>query len=126
MVAGLLDTTILVDLLRKYPPADSWINQQQNLGITTIVWLEVLQGATNKTSQNISFQLLKRFTRIELEVSDVQWAIEAVLAYNLSHSLDGFDALIASVSYRLQVPLYTRNLKHFRHILGNLAQSPYP
>jgi hypothetical protein len=28
-------------------------------------------------------------------------------------------------SYRLQLPLYTRNLKHFAPLLGKLAQEPY-
>jgi hypothetical protein len=32
---------------------------------------------------------------------------------------------IAAPSYRLQVPLYTRSLKHFAPLLGRLAQQPY-
>jgi hypothetical protein len=28
-------------------------------------------------------------------------------------------------SYRLQLPLYTRNLKHFAPLLGKLAREPY-
>jgi predicted nucleic acid-binding protein len=125
MVTGLLDTTILVDLLRQYSPAENWISQQQNLGITTVVWIELIQGVTNRVAQQNTLNVLKSYTKVEVEVIDIEWAIQTMLKFKLSHNVLAFDALIASVSYRLQVPLYTRNLKHFRPILGNLAQSPY-
>jgi len=35
------------------------------------------------------------------------------------------DCLIAAAAFRLQVPLHTRNLKHFAPLLGELAQEPY-
>jgi predicted nucleic acid-binding protein len=35
------------------------------------------------------------------------------------------DCLIASVSLCLQLPLYTRNLRHFTPLLGTLAVKPY-
>lgn len=35
------------------------------------------------------------------------------------------DCLIASVAYRLKVPLYTHNLKDMTPIIGNLAVKPY-
>jgi predicted nucleic acid-binding protein len=79
----------------------------------------------NKAKQQNAVELLEIFTQIDVEVQDIEWAIQTMLKYKLSHNVLGFDSLIASASYRLQVPLYTRNLKHFRPILGNLAQSPY-
>ena len=46
--------------------------------------------------------------------------------YRLSHGVGINDSLIAAVSYRLQVPLYTHNLKHMRVLLGDtLPQKPY-
>jgi predicted nucleic acid-binding protein len=35
------------------------------------------------------------------------------------------DCLIASVAYRLQVPLYTHNLKDMTPMIGSLAIKPY-
>jgi hypothetical protein len=35
------------------------------------------------------------------------------------------DCLIAAPSHRLNVPLYTMNLKHFTPLLGALAVRPY-
>jgi predicted nucleic acid-binding protein len=51
--------------------------------------------------------------------------MQAGMVFTLSHGVGIMDCLIASVSYRLQVPLYTRNLKHFTPLLGALAQTPY-
>lgn len=48
-----------------------------------------------------------------------------MLRYTLSHNVDALDCLIASVHPRLNMPLYTRNLKHFAPILGSLARLPY-
>jgi len=51
MVAALVDSTIVVDLLRRFPLAEAWYARQQNLGLTYAVWLEVLEGAQNKPKQ---------------------------------------------------------------------------
>jgi predicted nucleic acid-binding protein len=125
MVTGLVDTDILIDVLRQHPPAQTWLIQQSSLGVSSIGWIELLQGTSNKLAQKQAIRVLESFERVELETVDFKWTVEALLKFNLRHSLMGLDALIASVSHRLQVPLYTRNLKHFRPILGNLAQSPY-
>lgn len=50
MVAGLLDTAIVVDLLRAYQPAQQWLAQQEQLGVTPVAWLEIIEGARDKTA----------------------------------------------------------------------------
>ncbi len=125
MVAGFLDTSIVVDLLRQHSPATTWLAQQGQLGITRIVWLEVIDGAQTRQKQDESVKLLRRFEPVELTPSDHIWATEQLLRLRLNYQLDSFDCLIASASYRLQIPLYTTNLKHFTPLLGKLAQLPY-
>lgn len=125
MVTGLLDTAIVVDLLRAYPPAASWLGGQSRLGITPIVWLEILEGSTNAQAQTQAVALLRRFEKTETVPSDFDWAIEQTLRFRLSHNVGMMDALIASAAYRLRVPLFTRNLKHFQPMLGPLVQKPY-
>ncbi len=125
MVTALLDTSVLVDLLRKHPPADSWLATQQRLGIAPVVWLELLEGVANKRTQRRALSLLKRFERVDLTSADFDWAIQQAVLFRLSHSVDAMDCLIAAVSNRLQVPLYTRNLRHFAPLLGPLARQPY-
>ncbi len=51
--------------------------------------------------------------------------MEQLFIYKLSQNVGQSDCLVASVSHRLQVPLYTHNLRHFELLLGPLAQKPY-
>jgi predicted nucleic acid-binding protein len=62
---------------------------------------------------------------VKMELHDIDWAMQQLEIYRLSHGVDIPDCLIAAPSYRLQIPLYTRNLKHFSPLLGELAQAPY-
>lgn len=125
MVTALIDSSILIDVLRGYEPAMVWLSRQPRLGVTHIVWLELLEGAPNKSKQRQALQLLRRFEVVPLTETDMQWAINHLIQYGLSHNIDAFDCLIGSVNARLQIPLYTRNLKHFKPILGDLALAPF-
>lgn len=125
MVTALLDTSVVIDLLRGYKPAQEWYLQQTNLGLSRVVWLETIEGAPNRQAQRHAGKLLRRFELVELTNEDMAAATEMLLLFNLSHNIDAFDCMIAAVSARMQVSLYTRNLKHFLPLLGNLAQSPY-
>ncbi len=125
MVNALVDANILVDILRKYKPAENWLASQSDLGITRVVWLEVIEGADNLAEQQRAITLLNDFELIELTVSDVDWAVRQLIRFRLSHNIEAFDCLIAAPSYRLQLPLLTRNQKHFAPLLGGLAQQPY-
>ena len=48
-----------------------------------------------------------------------------LIGLSISHNVGSIDCLIASASHRLQLPLYTMNVKHFAPLLGGLAQKPY-
>lgn len=126
MVDALLDTATIVDLLREYPPSATWIaNENQIFGITKFVWMEIVAGCQNKQSLKKASTLIERFEFVPITIGDVDWASDKLVQYNLSHNLDLVDCLIASTAYRLQIPLYTRNLKHFTPLIGKLAQKPY-
>ncbi len=45
--------------------------------------------------------------------------------FQFSHHIGKEDCLIASVAHRLQVPLYTHNLKDMQPLIGSLAIQPY-
>jgi tRNA(fMet)-specific endonuclease VapC len=123
----LLDTTVVVDLLNNYLPALNWKNQYPNLqaGITSVTWLEIIYGARSRDEQNQALKMLSHFSMVYVTQADQDWAMQQFAIYRLSHNVDVPDALIAAPSYRLQLPLYTRNLKHFTPLLGKLAIEPY-
>ena len=87
--------------------------------------MEVITGGDNKAERRRAAQFMAAFEMIYLNETDLDWAMQAQMQYELSHGVGMMDCLIASVSYRLRVPLYTHNLKHFTPLLGNLAQKPY-
>jgi len=125
MVDSLLDSAVFVDVLRDYEPARDWLAKQGQLGVTHVVWLEILDGAPNKRAQRHALELLRRFAVVEITAADMRWAVEQLVRLRLSHNVDPFDCLIASVAYRLQLPLYSHNLKHFGPLIGDLAVRPY-
>lgn len=127
MLAGLADSTILIDILRGYKPAQTWLRAQGQveLGITPIVWMEIIGGTTNHQVQSRARKALRQFQIVYLTQSDFNWDMQQQLTYQLSHGAGFWDCLIASVNHRLQIPLYTANLKRFAPLLGSLAQQPY-
>jgi predicted nucleic acid-binding protein len=60
-----------------------------------------------------------------LTEDDMQWAMKQLTTFYLSHNVGMMDCLIAAPSYRLNLPLYTRNLKHISPLLDTLAHQPY-
>jgi len=126
VVAGLLDTAVVVDLLRSFEPASRWLaDQRDELGLSPVVWLEVLEGPENLRAQASAIELLRHFERVRVEPQDFDWAIEHQIDHRLRHGVDMMDCLIAATSHRLGVPLFTRNLKHFKPLLGAQARRPY-
>lgn len=125
MTAGVVDTTVLIHLFRGNSAAQRWISGQQQLAITSVSWLEFMHGAPGKAGQKQSLRLMRKFNLEYLTQSDQRWALLQMLRYRLSHGVSLTDCLIASVSYRLNVPLYTDNVKDFLPMLGNLVIKPY-
>lgn len=127
MVDMLLDTNILVDMLRDYEPAIKWKNTlgDQIIGISNIVYMEMIEGSPNKHKLGIALKFLSQFALIYITEKDQQWAIQQHIKYNLSHNIDLTDALIASPAIRLNLRLYTRNIKHFLPIIPDLLEQPY-
>lgn len=112
MVAALVDTSIVVDLLRGYPSAQTWFLAQRDLGVSRAIWLEIIEGTENSTAQRHALRLLRRFELVELTTPDIEWATEKLLQLHLSHNVDAFDCLIAAVNERLGLPLTSPPLPH--------------
>src|SRR5690349_324229 len=122
MTVAIADTTVIVHLYRRYAPALAWYGLlPQPLSITSITWMEVMYGAGSKAKQTACKTLLGQFDLFHLTSIDQQWAMLQMEKYRLSHGIATGDCFIASVASRLQIPLYTHNLKDMTPMLGNLA-----
>ena len=63
----LIDTDIIVDVLRSNNKAKHFIDEQVSPAISVITEMELLIGCRNKTEQNKLDRFLARFTIIELD-----------------------------------------------------------
>jgi predicted nucleic acid-binding protein len=123
----LLDTDVMIDLLRRYPPALTWLESlgDEELLLPGFVVLELLQGCRNKAEQE---QLEK-----ELQPYAVAWPsseacneARAVFASaHLSHGLGLLDALVGQTAVALHAPLYTFNAKHYTAVPRLQTVQPY-
>lgn len=84
-----------------------------------------MQGATNKANQARYKMLLNQFELLFLTSIDQEWGMSQFERFQFSHHIGMNDCLIAAVAYRMQVPLYTHNLKDMTPLLGTLAVQPY-
>jgi predicted nucleic acid-binding protein len=124
---AILDTSILIDLLRGFPPATSWFTGlgRQRLAVTPVVWMETVQGATDRAKRAQAIRFLRQFRIEHPTEDDNRWAMRQTASLHLSHGIQLQDAMIASVAARLAVPLYTTNLKHFLPLPSVDAKQPY-
>lgn len=127
VIDAVLDTSVIIDFLRAYPPAQTWIasQQSQRFGITPIVWMETVQGATNKDERARAIRFLRQFGIEHATENDNQWAMLQLARFGLSHGVQFPDVMIASVTVRLGVTLYTLNMKHYAPLPDIDARRPY-
>ena len=127
MTIGVVDSTVIIHVFRKNLPARAWMKAQpERLLVTPITWLEVMHGAPGKVGQATCKAILSQFDMEYLTPADMDWAMQQLERYRLSHGVGIHDCLIGSVVHRLQVPLYTHNLKDMRVLLDeSLVIKPY-
>lgn len=123
---GVVDSSVIIRLFSKDLVVQQWLESQKgNIGVTPITWLEIMRGAHSKSAQATSLALLASFDMVYLTISDQIWAMEQMQKYRLSRGIEMNDCLIASVCARLQIPIYTHNIKDMHKILPiNLVIQP--
>lgn len=97
----------------------------QKLIITPIVWMEIVQGARNAKERAQLMRFLRQFQIEHSTESDHRWAMRQLAQFHLSHSVEIADVLIASVAVRLDIIIYTLNIKHYAPLPNIKAQLPY-
>ena len=127
MITAVLDTTVIVHLLRKYSPAVTWLaSQQETFAITPITWMEVMVGVANKRAKTDYLSVLKSFDMLHLIAEDQDWAMTQMDKHRLSQGVGIMDCFNASLPNRLNIPIYTHNQKDFLKILPtHLVVKPY-
>lgn len=111
----LLDTSILVDLLRGHKPARDWIDSVPAVArsISVITAAELLAGCRNRTEQRAVERELDLYVMIWLAEDTSEMALAWYKRFRLSHGVGFLDCLIAATAARHGLHLATLNLKHF-------------
>ncbi len=121
-----LDTDVMVDLQRGFPPALGWLGQLPGApAITVITVLELLQGCRNQREQAAIEQLIQRMPVLYLDEPACIRAVDYFRAFHLSHGLGVLDALIAAIVSTRGLTLCSFNAKHYRLIPDLQVVKPY-
>ncbi|MEK7263231.1 MAG: PIN domain-containing protein [Bacteroidota bacterium] len=122
----LLDTDIIVDIFRKYPPALNWLQEiNDEIVLPGFSLLELINGCNNKEEQQKVERTLKNIRVVWLSENGCQHTVEEFSRSHLSNNIGILDILIASVALENQIPLHTINTKHYKAIPGLKTIQPY-
>lgn len=123
----LLDTSVLVDLLRGEIRARTWIDtlDETACAISVVTAAELLAGCPNRREQ--------RSVEREIEMYDMLWLDEMISAralelyknFRLSHGVGFLDCLIAATALEHDLILATLNVKHFSSLPNLQTRRPY-
>jgi predicted nucleic acid-binding protein len=108
----LLDTDIMVDILRDYPPAVQWMQSlgDEAIALPGFVVMELIQGCQTKTELTNIRKRLAPFQVYWPEADDCNQAVELFAQYHPSHQM-GIDGDYRCVDWTIGcldkwIPLY--------------------
>ena len=124
----LLDSDVMIDLLRGYPPATNWfvlLDDDEILSLPGFVVMELIQGCKNKTEQDRLKHYLGHYEIVWPSSESCDKSLKIFAQYHLSHNAGMIDVLIAQTAVALAAPLCTFNKKHYQFIPGLETVQPY-
>ena len=114
----LVDTDVLIWYMRGNEKAHHVIENETDLNLSVVTYIELVQGMRNKRELNILRKSIKNWNAkiiyITEEISTK--AMFYIEQHYLSHSLQLADALIAATAVSNGVPLLTGNDRHYKMI----------
>jgi predicted nucleic acid-binding protein len=114
----LFDTDILIFVQRGNDKAAKLIRETKERKISILTYMELLQGAKDKTQHKYTIDFLKTFSFKILPLSENigHRASIYVEEYSLSHNVRSGDAIIAATAVENGLALSTANGKHFKPV----------
>ena len=123
----LLDTDVMVDILRGFAPAIDWLRSSgtQEIGLPGLVVMELLQGCQNNREQRLLERKLRTFILYWPNQTDCMRALEDFSQFHLSRKLGMLDSLIAETALGVGAELATFKTKHYRALSALKTIQPY-
>jgi hypothetical protein len=123
----LLDTDVMIDIMRGYSPAVAWLRSlgSEVIALPGLVAMELVQGCRNRQEQQQVEATLRQYTMYWPTQSDCARAFEDLSLYHLGHGIGILDSLIAETAVGIDVKLVTFNEKHYRVVEDLQTEQPY-
>ena len=121
----LLDTDVMIDILRGYEPAKEWLRSAQEIGVPGLVAMELIQGCLNTKEQKQLEKALSEYQLYWPDEDDCNRALASFSAHPLSDNIGLLDALIAETAVGINAELGTFNVKHYRVLMRLRSIQPY-
>lgn len=110
----LLDTNVLIDILRARPEAERFFRSLRSRPSTSVICtMELLAGARNRAEERAIGRLLQHIPPLDVTYAIGHRAGEFLKHYRNSHGVIDPDALIAATAEHHGLALATCNVKHF-------------
>lgn len=124
----LLDSDVMIDLLRRYPPAMWWfdaLDEDEEIALPGYAVMELIQGCKNKREQEHIQRTVAPYGVVWLAPTDCDRALDVFMRYHLSHNAGLLDALIGQTAIATGAPLYTFKQKHYWFMDDLRTVQPY-
>lgn len=123
----LLDTDVMIDLLRQHPPAVTWLESlsEEEIILPGFVVMELIQGCRDKGEQERLERALNTYAIAWPMPAICDEALSVFSQYYLSHRIGILDVLIGQMAVTVGVPLCTFNQKHYSTIPNLKTLQPY-
>lgn len=125
MVKYLVDTNVLIGILRGDSELSDFVDSLI-CAVDTTVYVELIQGAKNKSDVEKLEIALTEYELIHFNQDVSRRTISLIRTYSKSHSLLYADAVIAATCLENDLELITFNAKDFRFIKGLKFRVPIP
>ena len=114
----IIDTDVLIWYFRGNENAIDIIRRTMPFSISSVTFMELIQGAKNKRAQKIIIDdILSWGTQvIHINENISVKAVQTIKEFSISHGIEVADALIASTVQENEGVLLTANNKHYRFI----------
>ena len=122
----LLDTDVMVDVLRGRKPAIDWLESLQEVpGLPGLVVMELLDGCQNREEMGRVRKYLQAFQVYWADDDDSNRAMAVFTQARLTHHSGILDVLIAECAIGLGASLCTFNTRHFQAVPELTIERPY-
>jgi len=120
LVKSLLDSDVLIEVLRGSPAAKSWLTSVAGdvVEMPIIVSMELVAGCRNSIELTQCRRLMSAFAIAWPDQSEQGLALDLLVGHRLRDGIGIPDCLIAAIALHRGMKLYSFNLRHFRALPG--------